>query len=109
MSKVKGSGYHQYITDVDAKFRKCHLLAGVRSALLTSVISLSFIFCKRGGRIVRWCWINFQCRCVLLFWILVGQGPIALAVGAVGLFGHFFSHLTFLFVPPLSGRRPDID
>ena len=26
-----------------------------------------------------------------------------------GLFGHFFSHLSFLFFLPLSGRRPDID
>ena len=27
---------------------------------------------------------NFQCRGVLLIWIIVGQGPIALAVGADG-------------------------
>ena len=33
---------------------------------------------------VRWCWINFQCRDVLLIWIGVGQGPTALAVGAGG-------------------------
>ena len=33
---------------------------------------------------VRWCWINFQCRGVLLIWIRVGQGPNALAVGAGG-------------------------
>ena len=37
-----------------------------------------------GGRVVRWCWVNFQCRGVLLFWIRVGQGPTALAVGAGG-------------------------
>ena len=45
------------------------------------------------------------------FWIIVGQGPIALAVGAGGgLFRHFFlsSTLSNLFLP-LSGRRPDID
>ena len=32
--------------------------------------------------------------------ITVGQGPIALAAGAGGgggLFGHFYSHLSFLF------------
>ena len=30
-------------------------------------------------------------------WMIVGQGPIALAVGAGGgLFGHFFSPLSFL-------------
>ena len=33
---------------------------------------------------VRRCWINFQCRGVLLIWMIVGQGPIALAVGAGG-------------------------
>ena len=37
-----------------------------------------------GGRVVRWCWVNFQCRGVLLIWIIVGQGPTALAVGANG-------------------------
>ena len=38
----------------------------------------------RGGRVVRWCWVNFQCRGVLLIWITVGQGPTALTVGAGG-------------------------
>ena len=33
---------------------------------------------------VRWCWVNFQCRGVLLLLIKVGQGPTALAVGAGG-------------------------
>ena len=40
---------------------------------------------------------------VLLVWMIVGQGPIALAVGAGGgLFGHFFSRLSFLFSFSLS-------
>ena len=43
-----------------------------------------FIFVVGGGRVVRWCWINFQCRGVLLISIRVGQGPTALAVGAGG-------------------------
>ena len=48
-------------------------------------------------------WVTFQCRGVLLIWIIVGQGPIALAVGADGgLFGHLFSHLSFLFSFSLS-------
>ena len=44
-------------------------------------------------------------------WITVGQGPTVLAVGAGGgLFGHFYSHLSFLSsLLPLFGRRPDID
>ena len=27
----------------------------------------------------------------------------------LGLFGYFFSRLSFLFLLPLSGRRPDVD
>ena len=47
-------------------------------------------------------------------WMIVGRGPIALAVGAGwggGLFGHFYSPLSFLPPPlsPPSGRWPDID
>ena len=44
--------------------------------------------------------------------ITVGQGPIALAVGAEGgggWFGHFYSHLSVLFFLPLFGRRSNID
>ena len=33
---------------------------------------------------VRWYWVNFQCQGVPLFWIIVGQRPISLAVGAGG-------------------------
>ena len=70
-----------------------------------------FFFSCGGGQVVRRCWVNFQCRGVILIWIIVGQGPIALAIGAGGgLFGHFFfSSFTSLFFLPLSGRRPDID
>ena len=56
-----------------------------------------------GGRVVRWCWVNFQCRGVLLIWIIIAQGPIALAVGAGGgcldIFSLvcLFSFLFFLF------------
>ena len=36
-------------------------------------------------------------------WIIVGQGPTALAVGAgLGLFGHFYSHISFLSSVSLS-------
>ena len=59
----------------------------------------------RGGRVVRRCWVNFQCRGVLLIWIIVGEGPTVLAVGAGGVVWTFPS----LFLLPLSGRRPDID
>ena len=43
-----------------------------------------------GGRVVRWCWVNFQCRGVLLIWIKVGQGPTVLAVGAGWVVWTFF-------------------
>ena len=45
---------------------------------------------------VRRCWVNFQCRGVLLTWITVGQGPIVLAVGAGGGCLDIFS-LTYRF------------
>ena len=47
---------------------------------------------------MRWFWVNFQCRGVLLVWKRVGQGPTALTVGAGGgcldiftlIYPHFF-------------------
>ena len=54
-----------------------------------------------GGQVVRWCWVNFQCRGVLLIWIIVGQGPTALAVGAGGGCLDFFSLIyQFPFLSP---------
>ena len=52
-----------------------------------------------GGRVVQRCWVNFQCRGVLLIWTIVGQGPIVLAVGAGGGCLDIFSliyHFSFL-------------
>ena len=63
-----------------------------------------------GGRVERRCWVNFQCRGVLLVWMIVGQGPIALAVGAGGGCLDIFPLIyLFSFLLPLFGRRPDID
>ena len=50
-----------------------------------------------GGRVVQRCWVNFQCRGVLLTWIIIGHGPIALAKGVGGVVWTFFSCLSFLF------------
>ena len=47
---------------------------------------------------VRWCWVNFQCRGVPLIWLIVGQGPIALAVGAGGGCLDIFT-LIYMFSP----------
>ena len=62
---------------------------------------------SRGGRVVKWCWVTFQCRCVLLIRIVEGQGPTALAVGA-GVVVWIFLLSSIIFLP-LFGRRPDID
>ena len=58
---------------------------------------------------VRRCLVNFQCLGVLLIWIIVGQRPIVLAVGAGGGCLDIFSLVYLLFSFSLSGRRPDID
>ena len=57
-----------------------------------------------GGRVVRWYWVNFQCRGVLQFIrITIEQRPTALTVGAGGVVWTFlrgcldiFTHLSFL-------------
>ena len=49
-----------------------------------------------GGRVERRCWVNFQCQGVLLLWMIVGQGPVVLAVGAGGGCLDIFS-LIYLF------------
>ena len=55
------------------------------------------------GRVVRWLWVNFQCRDVVLIWIIVGQGPIALAVGAgrgcLDIFSLVCLSVFFVFLP----------
>ena len=52
---------------------------------------------------VRRYWVNFQCWGVLLIWIIVGQGPIVLALGAGGgCVDIFFSHLSLLYSFSLS-------
>ena len=52
---------------------------------------------------------KFQCRGVLLIWIIVGQGPTLLAVGAGGGCFDFFNlayyNIISSFFLPLSGRR----
>ena len=77
------------------------------SSLLSSsesgILFMVRICSPGGGRVVRRCWVNLQCRGVLPIWITVGQGPIALAVGAGGgLFKKKFSRISFLFSISLS-------
>ena len=50
---------------------------------------------------VGWCWVNFQCRGVLLFWIRVGQWPTALLIGTGGGgLDIFLSSIISLFLSP---------
>ena len=63
-----------------------------------------------GGRVVRWCWVNFQGWGILLIWNIVGQGPTELAAGAGrGCLDIFLSSIISLFFRPLPGRQLDID
>ena len=71
------------------------------SSLKVYIFILRYFDGVGGGRVVRRCWVNFQCRGVLLIWIIVGQGPIALAVGAGGGCLDIFSLIYhFSFLPP---------
>ena len=51
-----------------------------------------------GGRVVRRCWVNFQCRGVLLIWIIVGQGPTLLAAGEGGFILYIFPLVYHFFL-----------
>ena len=56
------------------------------------------------------CCVNFQCRCVLPICIVVGQGPIALAVGlGGGCLDIFLSFIFSLFFLPLCRGDGPID
>ena len=78
------------------------------SKIFVEIVFLHLTF--SGGRVVQRCWVNFQCRGVLFIWIIVGQGPVALAIGAGWVVWTFFlSTVTSLCFLPLSGKRPDID
>ena len=56
------------------------------SGELTATVS----FCLADSRVERRCWLNFQCRGVLLVW-MIGQGLIcACSRCGCGIIGHFF-------------------
>ena len=72
----------------------CRIFPLIVMGAINNYLFHSFPFQAGVGRVVRWCWVNFQCRGVLLIWIIIGQGPIALAVGAGGVVWTFFSLLS---------------
>ena len=45
-----------------------------------------------GGRGMRWCWINFHCRGILLMWV---KGLLRLQWMRVGIVCTFYSRLSF--------------
>ena len=83
---------------------ECHNFAvadAVGFYITTVLIAIGYHISTSGGRVVRWCWVNFQCRGVLLIWIRVEQGPTALAVGAGGGYLDIFSLIyRFSFLSP---------
>ena len=89
---------------------------GLKNEFDSAVVNESSVFeplkfyCIWGWSGGAMCWVNFQCRGVLLIWNKVGQGLSALAVGAGGgCLDFFLSSFISLFFLPLFGRRPDID
>ena len=49
-----------------------------------------------GGRVVRRCWVNFQCRGVLQLGCSRARAYCACKRCGLGLFGHFYSPLSSL-------------
>ena len=43
------------------------VLAVITGGVVLDIFSLVYHFSLGGGRVVRWCWVNFQCRGVLQF------------------------------------------
>ena len=65
----------------------CHFLCPLQE---------SFLFYGGGSRVLRWCWVNFQCRGVLQFGYSRARAYCARRRCGWGLFGHFYSQLSFL-------------
>ena len=95
---------------------KVHLCSSLMLFSTSLLVYIFFFFtftvsCRTvlagGGWVVRWCWVNFECRGVLLIWLIVGEGLAVIADGVVLTF--FLSSIFSLLFLPLSGRRPDID
>ena len=71
------------------------------------LLRLVFLCNVRDGQVVRRSCLNFQRWGVLLIWILVGQGPIALVIGAGrGCLDIFSLICLFSFLYPSLGDGP---
>ena len=102
-----GSAFHQlcsrYIETLDPTAPTAIRLWETFTIYCLHGFKVPLLYQCGGGRVVRWSWVNFQCRGVLLVWIRVGQGPTALAVGAgVGRLD------IFTLVYPFSALSPSL-
>ena len=59
---------------------------------------------RRSGRVVRWCWANFQCWASYNLDYSRARAYWACSRCRWGLYGHFYSHLSFLSSFSLSLR-----
>ena len=90
------------------KVHECNRYIGHLIFLLSGknayLISPQPVFHRRGLQVyppsvwgvVRWCWVNFQCRGILQFGYSWARAYCARSRCGWGLFGHFYSHLSFL-------------
>ena len=60
-------------------------------SLLISVLIPNYI---GDGRVVRWCWVNFQCRASYNLDDSRARAYCACSRCGWDLFGHFYSHLS---------------
>ena len=71
----------------------------IEDLMFRIVVLVSSFFLNEGWSGGAMVLSKLRCRGILLIWIIVGQGPTALAVGAgVGCLDIFFSRLSFLFL-----------
>ena len=81
-----------------------HLRLQVDRLFYNTFFSVDLAHYEWDGRVMRLCWVTFQCRGVVLIWIIVVQGPTALAVGVGGVVWTFF-HSSIFFFSLLSPSR----
>ena len=96
--KRKKNSFEKVTAFLDFKIYSVWLIHYGKVVMINSI---NCSYSDGGGRVVRRCWVNFQSRGVLLIWIIVGQGPIALVVGAGGGCLDIFSlSYHFFFLSP---------
>ena len=62
----------------------CRLPHGFITCGIVIINTVELHWLIGGGRVVRWCWVELPVPGRPTIWMVVGQGPIALAVEASG-------------------------